>query len=77
MSEMEHLFTAQVKKIATLSSEVEDLTKHLRDFEVAANAWKKGYEDMEKDYKRKLANAEQTIGELEKELDEVKRVAYP
>lgn len=73
MNEFEHLFNSQVTQIATLTSEVEELTAHLKDFELAAHKWKKGYEDMEKDYKRKLANAEQTIKQLEIELDEVKR----
>lgn len=72
MSEAEWLVNQQLTQIATLSSEVETLQKHLKDFEKAALNWKKGYEDMERDYRTKLANAEQIIKQLEIELDEMK-----
>jgi uncharacterized protein YhaN len=65
------------KQVAKLEEELAQYQQHLLDFELAAKSWKKGYLDMEKCYKVKLVEANQTIEELREEIEELKLEAYP
>ncbi len=69
MSEIENLINDKNKEIDFLNLKIKELEDHVKDFEILARVWKKGYEDMEMNYKRKLAHAEQFIEELEEELE--------
>lgn len=66
----EQLISELQSKIDKLEMELSQAQKDIRDFEILAIEWKKGYSDMERNYRIKLQNAEQVIEELEKELDE-------
>jgi len=58
-------------QVTKLTEELTQAKQDIEDFEQAAIVWKKGYADMEREYKIKLGNAKQTIEELEKEVDRV------
>ena len=68
MSEVENLINDQRKEIEALKLRVLELEEDVIDFERLAITWKKGCDDMEASYKRKLGNAEQTIKQLGEEL---------
>lgn len=68
MSEIENLITSLQKEIDLLTVKNQELEYHIKDFERMVHAWKKAYGDMESKYRVRLANYEQTIEELEKEL---------
>lgn len=72
MSDIEILINGYQKQIAQLTLENEELKAHVKDFEALAIEWKTGYHDMEKKYRVRLANAEQTVEQLKKELDDVR-----
>ena len=55
-------------QIIRLEKELEQAQKDIKDFEVLAQEWKRGYAKREMDLNIKLANANQTIEELESEL---------
>lgn len=55
---------------ARLQSELDQAQQDIKDFEVLAIEWRKGYRDMEREYRIKLANAKQVIEQLEQELKE-------
>jgi hypothetical protein len=63
------------KQVAKLEEELTQYQQHLLDFELAAKEWKKGYLSMEKGYRVKLTNAEQTIMQLEEECRNWKSAA--
>lgn len=52
-----------------LKEELAQAQQDSKDFERLAQVWKKGWEDKEKEYNRKLGNAEQTIEQLESDLE--------
>lgn len=56
------------KQIILLESELNQAQQDIKDFELAAIEWKNGYQDMEKNYRIKLANALKTIEQLEEEF---------
>jgi predicted RNase H-like nuclease (RuvC/YqgF family) len=62
------------KECEKLELRLTEAHQDIKDFEEAAIEWKKGYAEMEKSYKVKLANAKQTIEQLEEELDEAKSI---
>lgn len=65
----EQLINDLQKENARLSLELEQAQKDIRDFEVLAVEWKRGYSDLERKYRVEIANLKQTIEELEEELD--------
>ena len=67
----EQLISDLQKENARLQEELEQAQKDIRDFEVLALAWKKSYLDRERDLRVQLANALQTIEEMEQELAEL------
>jgi predicted RNase H-like nuclease (RuvC/YqgF family) len=67
----EQLIYELQKQVDRLTEELDQAQRDIRDFEIAAIEWRDGYEDMEKDYKRKLGNAEQVISQLEEDLKEL------
>ena len=69
----EHLIRVLKQDLERLNVELGEAQQDILDFEQAAIEWKEGYAKMEKNYKVELANAKETIEELEKELYEAKR----
>lgn len=68
----EQLIADLTKQNEKLRAELLEAQQDIKDFERAAIEWKDGYADMEKNYRVKLANAKETIGQLEGELEEAK-----
>jgi hypothetical protein len=66
----EQLINDLQKQVIKLQEELSQAQVDIKDFEKAAIEWKKGYTDMEIGYKIKLANMQQTVLQLEQELDE-------
>lgn len=68
------MLIAQLERdIEKLKEELAESQQDCKDFERIAQVWKKGWEDKEKEYKRKLGNAEQMIEQLEKDLEEAQK----
>ena len=57
-------------QVIRLEKELEQAQNDIKDFEKLAQTWRRGYDDVTRDLKRKLANAERIIEELQKELYE-------
>jgi len=55
-------------QIARLETELNQAQQDIKDFEVLAVEWKKGYDKSKRDYEIKLEHAEQIIEELQEEL---------
>jgi len=55
-------------QIMRLEKELDQAQKDIRDFEILAIEWKKGYGELNKKHRMEVANLKRTIGELEKEL---------
>lgn len=53
-----------------LKAELEQAQQDIKDFEEIAKVWKRSYGEMETKFKILLANAEQVIEQLEKDLKE-------
>ena len=68
----EQLISDLQKLLGELQMELTQAQADIKDFEELAIVWKKSYGDMERNYRIKLANAEQTIQQLNKELEELK-----
>ena len=68
----EHLISQLQDQVIKLESELAIAQQDIKDFEKLAIEWKKGYVDMEKSYRVKLANANLIIEELEFELKEAR-----
>jgi hypothetical protein len=67
MSEIENLINDLQKENERLSKELEGAEENIRDFEVLAIEWKKGYEELRLKHQVEMANLKQTIKELENE----------
>ena len=67
----EQLIYELQSQVLRLESELNQAQQDILDFEKAAKIWQKSYLDMEKEYKQKIANRDQTIEELQKELKEL------
>lgn len=72
MSEIETLINDQKKEIDSLNLKIKELEAHVKDFEKIAHVWKNSYEEMDVQYKVKLANTQLVIKELQEELDNVR-----
>ena len=68
----EQLVNDLQKLLGELQIELTQAQTDIQDFEKLALIWKKSYGDMERSYKTRLANAEQTIQQLNVELEELK-----
>lgn len=55
-----------------LENELRQAQDDIKDFEVLAIEWKKGWQDLEIKYKVKLTEKDQVIKELEEEIEELK-----
>ena len=73
----EQLISDLQKLLGELQMELTQAQADIKDFEELAIVWKKSYGDMERNYRIKLANAEQTIQQLNKELEELKNQWIP
>lgn len=68
------MLIAQLERdIEKLKEELAEAHQDIKDFEELAHTWKKGWEDKEKQYKRKLGNSEKTIEQLEEDLEEARK----
>lgn len=63
----EQLVTNLTDQVSKLEKELEEAQQDIKDFEKLAHEWKEGWEKTERDLKIKLANAQQTIEQLEKD----------
>ena len=72
----EQLITNLIEKIVRLEKELEEAQKDIKDFEVLAVEWKKGYSELKRKHNIELGNAKKTIEELEDELKETKNPYY-
>jgi len=68
---LEHLIEDQRKQIEKLGLQIEELQKHIEDFERLAHVWKSSYSEMETKYRIRIGNLEQTIKQLEDELGDL------
>ncbi len=59
-------------QVIKLEKELEQAQKDIKDFEVLAVEWKKGYRELERKYKIESMEAEQIICELERELRDLR-----
>jgi hypothetical protein len=57
---------------AKLAEDLAIAEQNVKDFERLALTWQKSYKDLEAKYKRDMGNAQQTIGQLQEELDQLK-----
>ncbi|CAM6004860.1 unnamed protein product [Sphagnum balticum] len=60
------------KQIVKLQEDLAISEQNLKDFEGLALTWQKSYQDLDKKYKRDIGNAQQTIDQLQEELDQLK-----
>lgn len=60
------------KQISKLEVELEQAQKDIRDFEVLAQEWRKGHQDLKFKSEVKLREKDQIIAELEDEIEELK-----
>lgn len=68
----EQLINDLQKENERLQKELDQAQKDIRDFEVLAIEWKKGYRELEIKYRAKLKESDQVIRELEEEIEELK-----
>lgn len=68
----EQLVNDLLKHNEMLFKELEQAQQDIKDFEKLAVEWRKGYADLERKHRIEIGNLEQTIEELETELDELK-----
>lgn len=59
-------------QIMRLEKELEQAQQDIKDFEVLAVEWKKGYRDLESKHRVKTRENELVMGELQDEIDELK-----
>lgn len=71
MGEIENLISDLQKQIIKLTEELAIALQDIKDFERLAHIWKKDYAILEAKYRRDIGNAQQTIDQLQKELDEL------
>ena len=69
----EQLISDLKNQISKLEEELATTQQDIKDFEVLAIEWKKSYSSMERNYKIRLSNAQQTIEGLEQELEDFKK----
>jgi predicted nucleic acid-binding Zn-ribbon protein len=62
-------------QIVRLEKELEQAQKDIKDFEVLAVEWKRGYEELRRNHNVEIGNLEQEIEELKKELLEFKIIS--
>lgn len=55
-------------RIVRLEKELEQAQTDIKDFEVLAQEWRKGYSELKSKHHMETTNLKQTIEELEKEL---------
>ena len=60
-------------QVMRLERELEEAQKDIKDFEVLAIEWKKGYSDLNSRHWKEKSNLEQEIEELKKELEDIKK----
>ena len=56
-------------QIIRLEKELEQAQKDIKDFEVLAVEWKKGFTELNRKHQAEVTNLKQTIEELEKEIE--------
>jgi predicted nucleic acid-binding Zn-ribbon protein len=69
----EQLISDLLNEITKLKEELDQAKQDILDFERAALIWKKSYGQTEAKLRIKLENAEQTIEELQEDLNDEKR----
>jgi predicted RNase H-like nuclease (RuvC/YqgF family) len=69
MDQVEQLVSDLQKENRQLREELEEAQKDIRDFEVLAKEWRKGYAELERKHRIKMMELEQVVTELEKELE--------
>lgn len=69
MSDAEHLISAQQRSIVLLEQQIQELEKHVKDFEFLANIWKDTYAKEVPKLQKKIATLESVIEQLQAELD--------
>lgn len=72
MSDAEHLISAQQRSIVLLEQQIQELEKHVKDFEFLAKIWKDTYEKEVPKLKKKIATLEGVIEDLQRDLDSKK-----
>ena len=77
MQEAENLINDLRKQVAKLQEDLAISEQNVKDFEQLAHTWKDSYDEQVPRLNAKVTNLEQTIEQLETELDEVKKIAYP
>ena len=68
----EQLISNLQSQIENLTKELEQSQKDIRDFEVLAIEWKKGYKELETKHRIQITEKDQIIKELEEEIEELK-----
>jgi dsDNA-specific endonuclease/ATPase MutS2 len=64
----EQLINDLQKEVFKLKEELEEAHKDIKDFEILAIEWRKGYKKLEMKHSIEIMELKQTIEELEKEL---------
>jgi len=59
-------------QITRLERELEQAQQDIKDFEVLAQEWKKGHEDLKAKHRAEVKNMGQIILEMEDEIEELK-----
>ena len=67
----EQLIADLQKQVTKLQEDLAVSEQNVKDFEHIAATWKKSYEEMEMNLKRKLANAEMTIKQMCEDMDDL------
>jgi uncharacterized protein (UPF0335 family) len=70
----ESLINDLQKRIAQLETELAQAQKDIKDFEVLAVEWKKGYDELRSKNLIRLKEKDQVISELEDEIEELKAI---
>lgn len=68
----EQLITELSIQNEKLKEELEITKRDIRDFEVLAIEWKKGYDEMKNKYSIKVMELEQIVKELESDIEDLK-----
>lgn len=67
----EQLISALQDRIIKLDLELQEANEHIRDFEIAAREWQKGYRELEKKHRIEIEHKNQIIDELTEDLKRV------